>query len=182
MSMSTIRNGVDVEKLAEIVNSVKADPKNAQTKFTANTKWVSGAYSKTRIRDFVIECDEPPALLGTNRVPNPVETMLAALGSCLAVGFAYDAAASDIRLESLDISLEGDLDLRGFLGVSDDIRPGYQNIKATCSIKSDASREKIEELFKHVQRTSPVLDIIRNMEPITINIESMPPTKDLPRN
>ena len=78
--------------------------------------------------------------------------------------------------------MEGDLDLRGFLGVSDDIRPGYQNIKATCRIKSDASREKIEELFKHVQRTSPVLDIIRNIEPITINIESMPPTKDLPRN
>jgi hypothetical protein len=69
--------------------------------------------------------------------------------------------------------LEGDLDLRAFLGVSDDVRPGYQNIKATCRIKSDASREKIEELFKHVQRTSPVLDIIRNMEPVTINIESM---------
>jgi hypothetical protein len=82
----------------------------------------------------------------------------------------------------LDISLEGDLDLRAFLGVSDDVRPGYQNIKATCRIKSDASREKIEELFKHVQRTSPVLDIIGNTEPVTINIESMPSTKELPRN
>ena len=89
MSMSTIRNGVDVEKLTNVVKSVKEDPKNAQTKFTANTKWVGGAYSKTRIRDFVIECDEPSALLGTNRVPNPVEMILAALGSCLAVGFAF---------------------------------------------------------------------------------------------
>ena len=78
--------------------------------------------------------------------------------------------------------MEGDLDLRAFLGVSDDVRPGYQNIKATCRIKSDASREKIEELFKHAQRTSPVLDIIHNTEPITINIESMPSTKELPRN
>jgi uncharacterized OsmC-like protein len=182
MYMSMIRNGVDVEKLAETVKAVKADPKNAQVKFMANTKWICGAYSKTKIRDFVIECDEAPTLLGTNKSPNPVETVLAALGSCLAVGFAYNAAASDIHLESLDISLEGDLNLQGFLGVSDDVRPGYQNIKATCMIKSDASREKIEELFKHVQRTSPVLDIIRNMEPIAINIESMPLTKDLPKN
>jgi hypothetical protein len=71
MSMGTIRNGVDVEKLAEVINSVKADPKKAQTKFTANTRWVSGAYSKTRIRDFVIECDEPPALLGLTGSPIP---------------------------------------------------------------------------------------------------------------
>jgi uncharacterized OsmC-like protein len=130
----------------------------------------------------VIECDEPPALLGTNRVPNPVEMILAALGSCLAVDFAYNAAASDIHLKSLHISVEGDLDLRAFLGVSDDVKPGYQNIKATCRIKSDASREKIEELFKHVQRTSPVLDIIRDMESLAISIESIPSTKYISRN
>jgi uncharacterized OsmC-like protein len=169
--MGIIRNGVDVEKLAETVNAVKADPKNAQVKFMANTKWISGAYSKTKIRDFVIECDEPSALLGTNKVPNPVEIILAALGSCLAVGFAYNAAARDINLESLDISVEGDLDLRGFLGVSGDVRPGYQNIKATCRIKSDASKEKLRELYEHVKRTSPVGDIIRNAEPIMITLE-----------
>lgn len=169
--MSMIRNGVDVERLAEIVESMKADPKNAQVKFMANTKWVSGAYSKTNIRDFVMECDEPSALLGTNKVPNPVETILAALGSCLAVGFAYNAAARDINLESLEISLEGDLDLRGFLGVSGDVRPGYQNIKATCRIRSDASKEKLRELYEHVKRTSPVVDILSNAEPITITLE-----------
>jgi uncharacterized OsmC-like protein len=171
--MSTIRNGVDIEKLAETVNAVKADPKNAQVKFVANTKWVGGAYSKTKIRDFVIECDEPSALLGTGKAPNPVETILAALGSCLAVGFAYNAAARDISLESLDISVEGDLDLRGFLGVSDDVRPGYQNIKATCRIRSDASEEKLRELYEHVKRTSPVYDIIRNSEPLTIILENI---------
>ena len=171
--MSMIRNGVDVEKLAETVKAVTEDPKKAQVKFMANTKWVSGAYSKTKIRDFVIECDEPSALLGTNKAPNPVETILAALGSCLAVGFAYSAAARDINLESLDISLEGDLDLRGFLGVSDEVRPGYQNIKVTCRIKSDASKEKISELYEHVKKTSPVRDIIQNLEPLTITLENI---------
>ena len=171
--MSMIRNGVDVEKLAEIVEAVTEDPKKAQVKFMANTRWVSGAYSKTKIRDFVMECDEPSALLGTNKVPNPVETILAALGSCLAVGFAYNAAARDINLESLDISLEGDLDLRGFLGVSDDVRPGYQSIKVTCRIKSDASEEKLSELYEHVLRTSPVRDIIQNSESLTIKLEKI---------
>ena len=168
-----IRNGVDVEKLAETVKAVTEDPKKAQVKFMANTKWVSGAYSKTKIRDFVVECDEPTALLGTNKVPNPVETILAALGSCLAVGFAYSAAARDINLESLDISLEGDLDLRGFLGVSDEVRPGYQNIKVNCRIKSDASKERISELYEHVKKTSPVRDIIQNLEPLTITLENI---------
>jgi uncharacterized OsmC-like protein len=171
--MSTIRNGVNVDKLIEIIDTIKANPEKAQAKFKANTEWVNGAYSKTTIRDFVMEGDEPLSYLGTNRVPNPVEAILAALGSCLAIGFAYNAAAWGINLESLAISLEGSLDLRGFLGVSDKIRPGYQNIKATCRIKSDASLEKIRELSEHVQRTSPVGDIIRNSVPFNIILENI---------
>jgi uncharacterized OsmC-like protein len=171
--MSMIRNGVDVEKLAGTVKALKEDPKKTQVKFKANTKWVNGACSRTTIRDFEIECDEPPALLGTNTAPNPVETILAALGSCLAVGFAYSAAGRDINLESLEISSEGDLDLRGFLGIADDVRPGYQNIKVTCRIKSDASEEKLSELYEHVLRTSPVRDIIQNSEPLTIKLEKI---------
>ena len=169
--MSEIRNGVDVDKLEEIINAMKTDPVKAQVKFQAETKWINCAYSKTRIRNFTLKGDEPISYLGSNRVPNPVETILAALGSCLAIGFAYNAAASGINLESLDISLEGNLDLQGFLGISDNVRPGYQNIKIACKVKSDASRDKLEELFEHVQRTSPALDIIRNAEPILISLE-----------
>ena len=169
--MSEIRNGVDVDKLEEIINALKSDPVKAQVKFQAETKWINCAYSKTKIRNFTVEGDEPISYLGSNRVPNPVETILAAVGSCLVIGFAYNAAARGINLESLDISLEGNLDLRGFLGISDNVRPGYQNIKIVCKVKSDASWDKLEELFKHVQRTSPALDIIRNAEPITITIE-----------
>ena len=169
--MSEIRNGVDVDKLKEIINAMKTDPVKAQVKFQAETKWINCAYSKTKVRNFTVEGDEPITYLGSNRVPNPVETILAALGSCLAIGFSYNAAARGINLESLDISLEGNLDLQGFLGISDNVRPGYQNIKIACKVKSDASRDKLEELFEHVQRTSPALDIIRNVEPIMITLE-----------
>jgi len=169
--MSEIRNGVDVDKLEEIINAMKADPVKAKVKFQAETKWINCAYSKTKIRNFTVEGDEPISYLGSNRVPNPVETILAALGSCLVIGFAYNAAVRGINLESLDISLEGNLDLQGFLGISDNVRPGYQNIKIACKVKSDASRDKLEELFEHVQRTSPALDIIRNAEPILISLK-----------
>jgi uncharacterized OsmC-like protein len=169
--MNGIINGVDVDKLAEIIRVMETDPSKASVKFQAETKWISCAYSKTKIRNFILEGDEPVSYLGSNRVPNPVETILAALGSCLSIGFAYNAAARGINLDALDISLEGDLDLRGFLGISDKVRPGYQNIKITFKVKSDASRERLEELFNHVLRTSPVLDIIRNAEPVTIVLD-----------
>jgi hypothetical protein len=76
---------------------------------------------------------------------------LAAIGSCLAIGFAYNAAARGINLELLDISLEGNLDHQGFLGISDNVRPGFKKIKIACKVKSDTSRDKLEEFFEHVQ-------------------------------
>ncbi len=171
MTNITTRNGVDLEKLVATTSAIRADPNMAQSNFQANTKWLNGARSRTTIRNFTIESDEPTFLLGSDKAPNAVEMVLAALGSCLAVGFAYNAAARGIALESLEIKLEGDLDLQGFLGTSDKVRPGYQNIRVVCKLKSNAPKEKIEELFKYVQRTSPVTDIVRNSMPVTMKLE-----------
>ncbi|GIW04369.1 MAG: hypothetical protein KatS3mg059_0989 [Thermomicrobiales bacterium] len=110
-------------------------------------------------------------LLGTNAGPNAVEAVLHALASCLAVGFIYNAAAQGITVDALDFRLEGDLDLRGFLGLSDQVRPGYEGIRLTYRVKTDAPREKVEELCAYTQQTSPVLDIIRNPVPVTITLE-----------
>jgi uncharacterized OsmC-like protein len=100
-----------------------------------------------------------------------VEAVLHALASCLAVGFVYNAAAQGIQVESLTLRLEGDLDLHPFLGLSDKTRPGYENIKLTYRVKSDAPRAKIVELCDYVQKTSPVLDILRNPVPVTVSLE-----------
>jgi uncharacterized OsmC-like protein len=115
----------------------------------------------------VLEGDEPPVLLGTNTAPNAVEVVLHALASCLTVGFVYNAAAQRIRVESLDFDLEGDLYLQGFLGLSDAVRPGYHGLKVTYRAKTDAPRDKVEALCAYVQKTSPVLDIIRNPVPVS---------------
>jgi uncharacterized OsmC-like protein len=116
----------------------------------------------------VLEGDEPPLLLGQNAGPNAVEAVLHALASCLAVGYVYNAAALGIAIEELSFDLEGDLDLRAFLGLSDTVRPGYSGIRLTYRVKADAPREKLEALCDYVQRTSPVLDMLRNPVPVTI--------------
>lgn len=182
---ATLVNGVNVEQLVGTINAIKADAAIARFKFRAETDWVDGGHSRTtiqsfygakqedasRTKPFVLEGDEPPVLLGGNAGPNAVEAVLHALASCLSVGFIYNAAAQGIKVDALSFRLEGDLDLHGFLGLSDKVRPGYAGIRLSYRVKSDAPREKIEALCEYVQKTSPVLDILRNPVPVTIELE-----------
>lgn len=183
--MKTNLNGVNVDQLVGTINAIKANPDLARFKFRAKNEWVGGGHSRTSIQSFygagqedssrdkpfVLEGDEPPVLLGANAGPNAVEAVLHALASCLAVGFIYNAAAQGINVESLSFDLEGDLDLHAFLGLSDQVRPGYENIRLSYRVKSDAPREKIVALCDYVQKTSPVLDIIRNPVPVTVRLQ-----------
>lgn len=182
--MTKIVNGIDVDKLVEIINAVKQNPELASFKFRTNTEWIKGGHSRTKIQGFygvgqedtsrkepfILYGDEPSILLGTNAGPNAVELILASLASCLSVGIVYNAAARGIEIKSLGFSIEGDIDLQGFLGLSEDVRPGYQKIRVNYKIESNAPREKLEELCEYVQRTSPVLDIIANSISVTVNM------------
>jgi uncharacterized OsmC-like protein len=175
-------NGVNVDQLVGTVNAIKENPDLARFKFRAENAWINGGHSRTRIQGFygagseddtredafVLDGDEPPVLLGENAGPNAVEAVLHALASCLSVGFIYNAAAQGINVQDLEFELEGDIDLQGFLGLSEEVRPGYENISLTYRVKSDAPREQLEALCDYVQRTSPVLDIIRN--PVLVSI------------
>lgn len=179
-------NGVDVDQLTRTVGAIEENPDLARFQFRAHNEWLEGGHSRTTVQGFygageedtsrsepfTIEGDEPPVLLGTDRAPNAVEAVLHALASCLGVGFVYNAAAQGIRVESLEFDVEGDLDLHGFLGLSDQVRPGYEGIRVSYRVKADAPREKIEELCAYVQRTSPVLDIIRNPVPVSVELAS----------
>jgi len=183
--MSNVVNGVNLDQLVSTVEAVKAKPNIAQFQFRAETRWIDGGYSKTTIKSFygagqedssraqpfVIGGDEPPVLLGTNKVPNAVELVLAALTSCLSVGVSYNAAALGIQVHSLEFSVEGDVDLHGFLGLSDTVRPGFGNIRLSCKVSTDVASEKVKELWEHVQRTSPVLDILRQPVPVSLTLE-----------
>lgn len=176
-------NGVNVTQLVDTVALIKQQPEIARFTFRAETTWQGGGRSATRIDGFygagqeqrharAIELagDEPPVLLGSDTAANAVEAILHAIGSCLAVGFAYNAAAQGIQLEELRFRSEGDLDLHGFLGLSDTVRPGFERIRFTVSVKANAPREKLEELCAYVQRTSPLLDIVRNPVPVSVEL------------
>lgn len=117
----------------------------------------------------MLEGDEPAVLLGEDYGANAVEAVLHALASCLGVGFVYNAAAKGIKIESLEFDIEGSLDLQGFLGLSKTIRPGYEDITVRYKVQADATRGQLEELCEYVQKTSPVLDVIKN--PVKVRVE-----------
>jgi uncharacterized OsmC-like protein len=185
MATATVVNGINVTQLVDTVNAIKSKPSLANFTFRATSEWVNGGHSRAKVqgfygagqedtsrtKPFVLEGDEPPVLLGTNKGANAIEAVLAALTSCMTVGFVYNAAARGIKVESLEMRLEGEVDLHGFLGLSDKVRPGTKGIKLTYKVKSDAPRAKIVELCDYVQKTSPVMDIIRNPVPVSVSLE-----------
>lgn len=179
-------NGVDVDQLTRTIGAIQERPELARFEFRAHTDWIDGGHSRTTIKSFygagqeddsrskpfTLEGDEPPVLLGANRAPNAVEAVLHALASCLGVGFVYNAAARGVRVESLEFDVQGELDLHGFLGLSDQVRPGFERVRVSYRVQADASREKVEELCAYVQRTSPVMDLLRNPVPVTVELAS----------
>lgn len=179
-----IVNGVDVEQLREKMDVMKAQPEMAKFRFSADGRWVEGAYSSTTINEFygagethsrgksfVLEQDDPPLLLGRDRGATPVEYLLAGLAGCLTTGLAYIAAARGIRIEEVKTRLDGDIDLRGYLGLSDKVRSGYQEIRVSFQIKADASEETLKELVELAQKRSPVFDVVSNKVPVKVDFE-----------
>lgn len=175
-------NGVDVEQLEGAVEAISADPEVGQFVFRAETEWTDAlkcvttidefdqAGETVRTREFTIEGDEPEQILGERTAPNAVELLLAALGSCLSVGYAANAAAMGITIHDLRFELEGDVDLRGFLGISEDVRPGYDSVSCTVYLDAEASEAELAELRDRVESTSPLMDIIMNAVPLETDL------------
>lgn len=175
---NTVRNGVDTEALGQAVEAISEEPAAGQFTFRADTEWTEGLKCVTTIDDFdqggeriythefEVAGDEPEQILGERTAPNAVELLLAALGSCLSVGYAANAAAMGIDLDDLRFEMEGDVDLRGFLGISDDVRAGYSAITCTVHVDADASEAELAELRDRVEATSPLLDTITNAVPV----------------
>jgi uncharacterized OsmC-like protein len=185
MSEQKIINGVNVDQLSGTVDIIKEKPGIAKFNFRAQNKWLDGGLNRTTVKDFygagqedtsrtkpfVYDADEPSVLLGEDRGANPVEYVLTALAGCLTTSLVFHAAAQGIKLDEVESKLEGDLDLRGFLGLSDKVRNGYENVRVTFKIKGDAPEEKLEELVKLAQKRSPVFDIVSHPVPVSVQLE-----------
>lgn len=154
--MTTRLNDVNLEAVGRLVEAIQEDPDKAHTVWSASVQWRGGFASQVQVRDHdLLSSDEPEGLGGSDSAPNPVEQLLGALGNCLAVGYAANATQAGIALHDLRIDLEGDLDLRTFLGL-DDGHAGYDHIRAQVHIESDAEPHLIEELHQRVLGSSPV--------------------------
>ena len=163
-------NDVDIDSVVSLAGKILDEPEVADTKWNARVKWKGGFRSEATIRDFEpLTSDEPPTLGGSNTGPNPVEQVLAALGNCLAVGYAANATVAGIEIKDLSIDLEGDIDLHTFLGLSDG-NAGYSGISVKVNIDSDASEADLEALHKKVTNTSPVGHTLCRVVPVKIEL------------
>jgi uncharacterized OsmC-like protein len=161
-----IINGINTDALREVIKDVAADHAKGMVKFQVTSTWTGQCRMETKVSSYVlggqtitrphtIVIDEPVELLGKNEAPNPQEVLMAAFNSCIMVGYTVGAAMKGIKLEKLVVDTEGELDLRGFLGIDAAVKPGYESIQYSVRIKGDGTKEQFQEIHETVIKTSP---------------------------
>jgi uncharacterized OsmC-like protein len=177
--VATHVNGVDVQTLQDAMEAMKKDPGAGILRHRAHNRWIDGGHCQTRMQEFSLggqemsrpvpfelHGDEPPALLGENHGPSATEAALHALAACLNTTFIYHAAARGVEVEDLRIELEAELDLRGLLGLSGEVRNGYSKIELTFHVKANAPEDTCRELCELAKKHSPVYDMLSHGVPI----------------
>jgi uncharacterized OsmC-like protein len=177
----TCINGVDLETLAGTVNAIKADPELGACRFRASNTWLSGNHNRSTVsgfygakqeiahrQTFTMDADEPAILAGHDDGANPVEHLLHALASCLTTSMVAHAAVRGIEIEELESTLEGDIDLRGFLGLDLNVPKGYTEIRAKFRVKAKPEDlDRIRELAKF----SPVYNTITRGARVAVDVD-----------
>ena len=128
----------------------------------------TGMRVESEASGFKAVSDEPKNLGGTDTGMSPVETLLCALGACQCMTARFFASSLKVELEEYRVDLEGDLDIMGFLKGDTGIRPGFQEIRVTVHIKSQASQEKIAELMALVESRCPVGETVLHGTPVVV--------------
>ncbi len=173
-------NGVDVGQIMDVIGAIEADPGYAKFQWRATNQWIGGSLSRSRIKDFfagnaedttreeafTLDADEPSIAAGKNSAPNSMEYVLHALATCLTGTLVNHAAVQGIRIEAVESSYTGDMDVRGMLGLSDDVRKGFSKVTVDMRVKSEASAEDLTELALH----SPVYDIVSKSLPVEFTL------------
>ena len=179
-TVSTV-NGIDLDVLQGTISAIENDPELARCRFRASNKWIEGTQNRTRItgfygakqemahqQPFELHADEPPVLAGGDRAPNPAEHLLNALVGCVTTGMVAHAAVRGIHIEELESEVEGDLDLRGFLGLSDDVPRGFTNIRVRFKVKADsANMDRLKRLTEY----SPILATLTEGVKVDVHVD-----------
>lgn len=178
----THMNGLNVQAALDTIDAIKADSSLARFQFRARNTWIDGGTNRSMIRDFYgagredesrkasfeFTNGEPPVLLGDNEGANPVEFLLHALAGCVTTTFVLHATARGIPIRELSTELEGDLDVRGLLGLDESVSPGYERIRIRMKVKAGCPDEQIDELLAYTQKHSPVCNTVCRPVPVEI--------------
>ena len=159
-------NGIDLDAFDEMVERIREDPRAGTAGLKVKTEWKGQTRTESTVesftsagvpipRGFTIVCDEPRELLGQDSAPAPQELLLSALNACLTIGYVAQAAVRGIKLTQCRIETEGELDLRGFLGLDEEVLPGYRRISYAVYLDGDGTRDQFEEIHQNVMATSP---------------------------
>ena len=166
LSSSSVVNGIDTDAVHTLIESVEVNPPQGMTHWKVANTWQGGMHSRARVdsfaiggnsvlRSFSIDIDEPLELGGGNAYANPQEYLLAGLNACMMVGYSALCALQGITLQILEITTEGDIDLRGFFGLDPSIAPGYRELRTRVVIKGDGSEDQLRKIHELVLATSP---------------------------
>jgi uncharacterized OsmC-like protein len=177
-----MRNGVDTTTLFATLDAVKANPDIAKFQFRASNRWISGTHSRSTIHGFygagqelehrqvaTFDADHPEVLVGQDNAPTPVEFLLHALAACLTSGIANIAAARGVNLTAVESTVEGDVDLLGILGLSEEVRNGYQQIRVAFHLEGDDA-DKLRRVVEQSRLRSAVFDVLTHGVPVSIDV------------
>jgi uncharacterized OsmC-like protein len=177
-----ITNGVDVDQIMAVIGAIESEPGYAKFQLRATNQWIDGALNRTEIKEyfagnaedttrteaFVLDSDEAPMMAGRDSAPNAVEFVLHALASCLTTSLVYHAAVRGIEIDAVESSYTGDIDVRGLLGLTDEVRKGCSKISVNMRVKSEASAEDLTELALY----SPVYDMLSRSLPVEFKLQT----------
>jgi uncharacterized OsmC-like protein len=179
-----VRNGVDTTALFATIDAVRGDTEIAKFRFRATNRWVSGTHNRSTIRGFygahqemehqaawTFDADHPAVLTGKDTGPTPVEYLLHSLAACLVAGLANIAAARGVTLSEVTTTVEGDIDLLGILGLSDEVRNGFEQIRVSFELRGD-DPEKLRAVVEQARARSAVYDLLTNGVPVSIAVDA----------
>jgi uncharacterized OsmC-like protein len=183
---TTTRNGVDTQVMYGTLDAIKADPSLGRFQFRVHNRWIDGAHNRSTIKsfygagqedgsrtqEFTLDAGEPAVLLGVDTGANPAEALLHALAACLTTSLVYVAAARKVRLTEVEATVEGDMDVRGALGISDEVRNGFTRIRVSFKVKGDAPEEKLREVVERAKARSAVFDMVTNGVPVDVAVDT----------
>lgn len=178
--LTTGINGLDTEAVISLAGAIQNDAEYGKFQFRASNQWINGTHTRSSVKNcflggkeytereqaLITDNDQPYFLAGSNIAPNPVEHLLSALDACLNVTLVFHASVQGINLESVETHAEGDMDARGFFGISNEVPKGYERIRVTMKVKSDADEETLTQLAMY----SPVYEMISKSVDVEFNL------------